>query len=77
MKPLATTLALLQDLKRGNLLNATEDAVRLHDTNAQYKQRMETIARQKEAEAQAARAAAAQASAVMDATAPATGQHAA
>ena len=71
----------VQDLKSGNLLNATEDALNLNESNAKYQQKADELAKKEAAaggapghggEATTAQAVAAQAAAVQTATAPVT-----
>ena len=71
----------MQDLKSGNLLNATEDALNLNESNAKYKQKADELAKKEAASGQApghageaatAQAVAAQAAAVQNATASVT-----
>ena len=72
---------LVQDLKSGNLLNATEDALNLNESNAKYQQKADELAKKEAAAGRApgqdgaaatAQAVAAQAAAVQNATAPVT-----
>jgi len=71
----------VQDLKSGNLLNATEDALNLNESNAKYQQKADELAKKEAAAGRApgqdgaaatAQAVAAQAAAVQNATAPVT-----
>ena len=78
----------VQDLKHGHVLNATEDALNLSETNKRYQQQADELTRRRQVEARqmpgyadggviaTAQAVKAQAIAVQEATEPVTGHSA-